>query len=122
MKSSLASPANLSSAKFEGDGRFSSPLEPISRDLILEINFTDRWSDIVRVKPLLRRYMFKSDFGSLENFLEGKIIPGVRGWCVRFGPVYNSPIVIVVFVWVERDLLFCLLAFERLFNANQLTL
>ena len=67
----------------------------------------------MRVEPLLRRYMFKSDLGSLENLLEGKIIPGVRGWCVRFGPVYNPPVVVVVFVWVEGDLLFCQSARER---------
>jgi len=41
------------------------PIEPISRDFILEINFTNWWSDIVGMEPLLRRYMFQSDFGTL---------------------------------------------------------
>jgi len=41
------------------------PVEPITRDLILEIDLTDWRSDIVRVKPLLRRNMFKSDLGAL---------------------------------------------------------
>ena len=87
-------------------GRNSLPVEPISGYFILEIDLTNRGPDIVRMEPLLRRYMFKSDLGSLKNLLEGKIVPRVRGRCVRFGPVDDSPIVIVVFMGVECDLLF----------------
>jgi len=107
MKSSFASPANLPSAKSGPNAIVSLPLKPVSRNFILEIDLTNRGPDIVRMEPLLRRYMFKSDLGSLKNLLEGKIVPRVRGRCVRFGPVDDSPIVVVVFMWVEGDLLFC---------------
>jgi hypothetical protein len=53
----------------------------------------------------------------LEDLFKGQCIPWVGRWGVRFGSVYDSPIVVVVFVGVEGDLLFCSSATG--FNMNE---
>lgn len=54
--------------------------------------------------------MLESNLGTLEDLFEGKLIPWVAWWCVGFGTIDDSPIVVVISVRVEGDLLFYLSA------------
>jgi len=56
--------------------------------------------------------VLQADFGTLEDLLKGKLVPWVRGGCVGFGTIDDSPVVVVVPVGVEGDLLFCLSAWS----------
>lgn len=112
MKSSFASPANLPSAYVRIKTLDSLPLEPVARDFILEIDFTDWRPDIVRVQPLVGRDVLQADFGTLEDLFKGKLVPGVGRGRIGFGTVDDAPVVVVVSVRIEGDLLFCLSAWS----------
>jgi hypothetical protein len=111
-KSSFASPANLPDqllALLETAGVYGAdtPREPIARHLILEVYLANWRAEIMRVQPLLSRDMFQPDLASCNNVLEWQIFPGIAGGLVDAGAVGDAPIVVVVPMRVESDLLFC---------------
>ncbi|KAH3665260.1 hypothetical protein OGATHE_004075 [Ogataea polymorpha] len=73
-------------------------LVPVARGLVLPINLRNRWSDIVRVQSSVCQQMLQSDLGSVGQRLES---------CWLLGSIVqlNKPLVVVVKVWVQRDLL-----------------
>lgn len=50
--------------------------------------------------------MLQPDLGPLQDFLEWEVVPWIMGKSVRFRSIDDSPVVVVVSVWVECDLLF----------------
>jgi hypothetical protein len=54
--------------------------------------------------------VLQADLGALEDLFKGELVPWVRRGCVGFGTIDDSPVVVVVSVGVEGDLLFCLSA------------
>jgi hypothetical protein len=51
--------------------------------------------------------VLQADFGALEDLFKGKLVPWVRRGSVGFGTIDDSPVVVVVSMGVEGDLLFC---------------
>lgn len=79
----------------------------IAGNFILKVHFTDRRSDVVRMKTLLGRDMLETDLSAGKNIFKGKFIPGIRGWSVGGRSINDSPDVVVVSMGVEGDLLLC---------------
>lgn len=63
----------------------------------------------MRMQPLFRRDMFQPDLGSSQDVLEWQIVPWevMRARTGRVGGVDDAPNIVVVFVRIEGDLLFC---------------
>jgi hypothetical protein len=86
----------------------------ISTDFILPIYFRDRGPHIMRMKALFRDDMFKSDHSTVFNpdggFKESEYM-GREGYTrlvkrdFRVGLVCEDPIIVVVAMWVECNLL-----------------
>lgn len=84
------------------------PFVTIGRHLILEVNIRNRRADIMRVKVFERRDVFQSNCRSIFDVFDWV---GSVGWIVGLllKGATDPPVVIVVIVRVEGDLLlFCI--------------
>lgn len=78
----------------------------IARYLLLEVDIRDRRTLVMRVQVLVRRDVLQLDLHARLDVREGLGLP-VMVWVAITGRIQDSPVVVVVTVWVEGDLLFC---------------
>jgi hypothetical protein len=81
-------------------------LEAVRRDFVLVVVFRDWWTDVVRVQLLATDCVCESDLHLVRDVLDWwfeKFFDGVVG----DHRVQDEPVVVLVSVGVERNLLFC---------------
>lgn len=90
------------------------PLESVPRNLVLEIHITDGRSVIMRVEALQSRDMLQADPRALDDLLKRQVVPRIRGGTIGFRSINDPPVVVLVPVRIEGDLLFLWSACETL--------
>lgn len=76
------------------------PIKAVAGDLILEIDFTDGRTYVMRVETLLRENVLESKFCAGENRLEREVVPRIFRGPVRLGRIDYAPDVVVISVGV----------------------
>lgn len=83
------------------------PSHSVCRDLILKVNFGNWWTEVVRMQVLLSGNVPEFDACPVFDVKQFRIVHPVRFRVIIVGRVNDTPVIVLIDMRIQCDLLLC---------------